>query len=187
MLLAGDEMSRTQKGNNNCYCQDNELSWLDWNHYDEDLLEFTRSLIRLRREHPIFRRRGWFDGRELHGGDVKDLAWFTPDGKEMSEEDWRVGYAKSLAVFLNGSAIRRPGEHGEVIKDDSFYLIFNAHHEPMSFTLPDEKFGGRWLRVLDTAEDTPPELRRSKRAQAMGPATSVQVQSRSIALYRCLG
>jgi isoamylase len=187
MLVAGDEMGRTQKGNNNCYCQDNELSWLDWNHYDEDLLEFTRSLIRLRREHPIFRRRGWFDGRELHGGDVKDLAWFTPDGKEMSDEDWRVGYAKSLAVFLNGSAIRRPGEHGEVIKDDSFYLIFNAHHEPMSFTLPDEKFGGRWLRVLDTAEDAPPELRRSKRSKADSAAAAVKVQSRAVVLYRCLG
>jgi isoamylase len=187
MLVSGDEMGRTQKGNNNCYCQDNELSWLDWEHVDDDLLEFTRSLIRLRREHPIFRRRGWFDGRELHGGDVKDLAWFTPDGKEMSDEDWRVGYAKSLAVFLNGSAIRRPGEHGEVIKDDSFYLIFNAHHEPMSFALPDEKFGGRWVRVLDTAEDAPPELRRSKRTQFLGPAATIEVQSRSLLLMRCTG
>jgi isoamylase len=187
MLVSGDEMGRTQKGNNNCYCQDNELSWLDWEHVDDDLLEFTRSLIRLRREHAIFRRRGWFDGRELRGGDVKDLAWFTPDGKEMSDEDWRVGYAKSLAVFLNGSAIRRPGEHGEVIKDDSFYLIFNAHHEPMSFALPDEKFGGRWVRVLDTAEDAPPELRRSKRTQFLGPAATIEVQSRSLLLMRCTG
>ncbi|HEX4383899.1 MAG TPA: glycogen debranching protein GlgX [Myxococcales bacterium] len=187
MLVAGDEMGRTQKGNNNCYCQDNELSWLNWEQFDDDLLEFTRSLIRLRREHPIFRRRGWFDGRELHGGDVKDLAWFTPDGKEMSDEDWRVGYAKSLAVFLNGSSIRRPGEHGEVVKDDSFYLIFNAHHEPMAFTLPDEKFGDRWLRVLDTAEDTPPELRRSKRSQADSPSAAVKVQARAVVLYRCLG
>jgi isoamylase len=187
MLVAGDEMGRTQKGNNNGYCQDNEISWNDWERVDEDLLEFTRSLIRLRREHPIFRRRGWFDGRELRGQDVKDLAWLKPDGNEMSEEDWTVGYAKSLAVFLNGSAIRRPGEHGEVVKDDSFYLIFNAHHDQMTFTLPDEKFGGRWVRVLDTAEDTPPELRRSRRGQTLGPGAQVEVQGRAMLLLRCIG
>jgi isoamylase len=187
MLVAGDELGRTQKGNNNGYCQDNEVSWHDWEHADEDLLEFTRSLIRLRREHPIFRRRGWFDGRELHGSEVKDLAWFKPDGKEMSEEDWSVGYAKSLAVFLNGTAIRRPGEHGEVVKDDSFYLIFNAHHEPMGFTLPDEKFGGKWARVLDTADDAPPELRRSRKGQALGPGTKVDVRARAMLLLRCIG
>jgi isoamylase len=187
MLVAGDELGRTQRGNNNGYCQDNEVSWHDWEHVDEDLLEFTRSLIRLRREHPIFRRRGWFDGRELHGSDVKDLAWFKPDGNEMSEDDWSVGYAKSLAVFLNGTAIRRPGEHGEVVKDDSFYLIFNAHHERMSFFLPDEKFGTKWVRVLDTQDDNPPELRRSRRAQAMGPGAKIDVQARAMILVRCVG
>jgi glycogen operon protein len=186
MLVAGDEMGRTQKGNNNGYCQDNELSWLDWEHLDEDLLEFTRSLIRLRREHPIFRRRGWFEGRELHGTDVKDLHWFKPDGDEMSEEDWRVGYAKSLAVFLNGTAIRRPGEHGEALKDDNFYLIFNAHHEPLAFVLPNGKFGNRWQRVLYTAEDNPPELRRSRRAQSLEPGAQVQVEARSMMLLRGL-
>jgi isoamylase len=186
MLVAGDEMGRTQKGNNNGYCQDNEISWIDWEHFDEDLLEFTRALIRLRRDHPIFRRRGWFEGRELHGSDIKDLAWFKPDGSEMSEEDWRVGYAKSLAVFLHGRAIKRLGEHGEVIKDDSFYVIFNAHHEPLAFQLPDGKFGEKWQKVLDTNDDAPPELRRSRRVQTLAPGSSVEVRARAMMLLRSL-
>src|SRR3954447_15250653 len=150
MIVAGDEFGRTQRGNNNGYCQDNEISWLDWEHLDEDLLDFAQGLIKLRTEHPIFRRRGWFQGRELRGTDVKDLAWFTPEAKEMSEEDWRVGYAKSLGVFLNGRSIQRPGEHGERVKDDSFYVIFTAHYEPMQFSLPPDQFGTKWQRVLDT-------------------------------------
>ena len=186
MLLGGDEIGRTQKGNNNGYCQDNELSWFDWEHADQTLLEFTRTLIRLRREHPIFRRRGWFQGRELHGTDVKDLAWFTPDAREMSEEDWQAGFAKSLGVFLNGTAIQRPGEHGERVRDDSFYVIFNAHHEPLQFTLPPAQFGSTWTRVLDTAEDAPPELRRSRRAQRLRAGDKVDVQSRAVVVLRAV-
>src|SRR6266446_9299336 len=117
MLVAGDELGRTQRGNNNAYSQDNELSWLDWEHVDEDLLDFVRGLIKLRSDHRIFHRRGWFQGRELHGTDVKDLTWFRPDAQEMSEEDWQVGFAKSLGVFLNGASIQLPGEHGERVKD----------------------------------------------------------------------
>ena len=184
MLLAGDEIGRTQRGNNNGYCQDNELSWLGWEQIDEDLLEFARGLIKLRAEHPIFRRRGWFQGSELHGTEVKDLAWFTPEAKEMSDEDWKVGYAKSLGVFLNGTSIQRPGEHGERVKDDDFYVIFNAHHEPLQFTLPPDQFGTRWLRVLDTASDNPPELRRSRRAEALKAGTRIDVQSRSMVVLR---
>jgi glycogen operon protein len=187
MLLGGDEMGRTQRGNNNGYCQDNELSWFDWEHVDEDLLDFTRGLINLRMEHPIFRRRGWFIGQELHGTEVKDLAWFTPEGREMSEEDWRVGYAKSLGVFLNGASIQRPGEHGERVKDDSFYVIFNAHHEPLQFTVPGEQFGTRWMRVLDTATDDPPELRRARRRETLGPGAKVEAKARTIMLLRCVG
>jgi isoamylase len=184
MILGGDEIGRTQRGNNNGYCQDNELSWLDWEHVDEDLLEFARGLVKLRAEHPIFRRRGWFQGSELHGTEVKDLAWFTPDAKEMSDEDWKVGYAKSLGVFLNGTSIQRPGEHGERVKDDDFYVIFNAHHEPLQFQLPPEQLGKKWLRVLDTASDSPPELRRSRRAQTLDAGTKVDVQARSIQVLR---
>jgi glycogen operon protein len=186
MLVAGDETGRTQKGNNNAYCQDDEISWHDWEHVDEDLLEFTRSLIRLRREHPIFRRRGWFEGRELHGTEVKDLVWFKPDGVEMSDEDWSVGYAKSLGLFLNGTAIKRPGEHGEVVRDDNFFLVFNAHHEPLEFVLPDEKFANKWMRVLDTAEDNPPELRRSRRAQSVAAGSKLSVQARATLLFRAM-
>ena len=186
MLLGGDELGRTQGGNNNGYCQDNAISWFDWEHLDEGLLEFTRGVLRLRKDHPIFRRRGWFQGRELHGSEVKDLVWFTPEAKEMSEEDWRVGYAKSLGVYLPGGALQRPGVHGEKLKDDSFYIIFNAHHEAMSFALPAQQFGGGWMRVLDTATEAPPELRRSRHGHRLAPGDPVEVQSRSVVLFRCL-
>jgi len=187
MLVSGDEMGRTQRGNNNAYCQDNELSWVDWEHLDEDLLDFTRGLLKLRLEHPIFRRRGWFIGQELHGTDVKDLAWFTPEGREMSEEDWSVGYAKSLGVFLNGKSIQRPGEHGERVKDDSFYVIFNAHHEPLQFTVPGEPFASRWMRVLDTATDDPPELRRSRRVQTLAGGAQLEMKARTLVVLRSVG
>jgi hypothetical protein len=115
MLLAGDEIGRTQWGNNNAYCQDNEVSWIDWASADLDLLYFTVSLLAFRRAHPVFRRRRWFQGRPLHGKDVRDIAWFTPGGQEMSEEDWNVGFAKSLMVYLNGDAIPSRGPKGEAI------------------------------------------------------------------------
>jgi glycogen operon protein len=156
MLLAGDEIGRTQRGNNNAYCQDNELSWIDWAAADLDLVYFTVSLLAFRRAHPVFRRRRWFEGRPLHGEDVRDIAWFTPAGVEMSEEDWKVGFAKSLIVYLNGQAIPSRGPRGEAIVDDTFLLCFNAHHETMQFRLPGEPFGRRWHRVIDTAD---PDLR----------------------------
>jgi isoamylase len=156
MLLAGDEIGRTQQGNNNAYCQDNELSWMDWEAADTDLLYFTVSLLAFRRAHPVFRRRRWFQGRPLHGKDVRDIAWFTPGGQEMSEDDWNVGFAKSLMVYLNGHAIPSRGPQGEAIVDDTFLLCFNAHYEAMTFTLPPRQFGERWHRVIDTAD---PDLR----------------------------
>ena len=184
MIVAGDEMGRTQRGNNNGYCQDTELSWIDWEHVDEDLLDFVSGLIKLRMQHPIFRRRGWFQGRELRGTDVKDLAWFTPDAKEMSDEDWQAGFAKSLGVFLNGAAIARPGEHGERVKDDSFYVIFNAHYEPLQFAVPPEHFAARWIRVLDTSTENAPELRRLRRAEKLEPGAKIDVQARSLVVLR---
>ncbi len=157
MLLGGDEIGRTQGGNNNAYCQDNEISWLDWEHTDRALLEFTRRLIGFYKQHPVFRRRRWFQGLPIHGSGVTDIGWFKPDGEEMSEQDWSAGFAKSLGVFLNGQAILSPGPKGERIVDDSFYLLLNAHHEPLIFFLPTRNWGGGWVKVLDTTESLPHE------------------------------
>ena len=151
MLLGGDELGRTQRGNNNAYCQDTEIAWFDWSAVDQDLLAFTRRLLEYRKQHRIFRRRRWFLGRPLHGLEVKDVAWFTPAAVEMSDDDWAQGFVKSLAVFFSGHAITTPDAHGERVVDDDFYLVFNASHEPVSFTLPDERFGKRWQRDIDTA------------------------------------
>ena len=150
MLPAGDEFGRTQGGNNNAYCQDNEISWLDWDKADHGLLDFTRQLIAFRRSHPVFRRRRWFQGRPLYGAGVSDIGWFKPDGEEMSDEDWNNGFAKSLGVYLNGEAIPSPDAMGNRIVDQSFYLLFNAHHEPIAFTLPARDWGKSWSLVLDT-------------------------------------
>ncbi|MDI9582264.1 MAG: glycogen debranching protein GlgX [Thermobispora sp.] len=152
MVLAGDEIGRTQHGNNNAYCQDNELSWVDWSlvERERDLLEFVRSLAALRRRHPVFRRRRFFRGT---GDGTRDVVWLTPAGAEMREADWHSG-ARSLAVFLNGDAISEPGPRGERIRDDSFLLLFNAHHEPVTFTLPGSEYGPGWVAVIDTAEET---------------------------------
>jgi isoamylase len=156
MLLAGDELGRTQRGNNNAYCQDNEISWVDWEHTDEELLRFTERLLALRRGHPIFRRRRWFQGRSVRGRkETADIAWFKPDGGLMSDEDWSNGYARSLGIFLNGDEIPSVDQRGRRERDDSFYLLFNAHSEPMEFVLPRSQFGRRWLRALDTADPAP--------------------------------
>ncbi len=154
MLVMGDEMGRTQKGNNNAYCQDNEISWLDWElqNSNADLLNFTRELIDFRHQHPVFRRRKWFQGRAIHGSGVSDIAWFNPDGCEMTEQQWQVGYAKAIGVFLNGDEIPTPGSKGERIRDDSFLLFFNAHWELIEFTLPAELKDQTWAAVINTKE-----------------------------------
>ena len=154
MLLGGDEIGRSQRGNNNAYCQDNEVSWFDWEdargHWP--LLEFTQRVVALRRAHPVFRRRRWFQGRPIRrAGEVADIGWFRPDGSEMTDQDWGDGYAKSIGVFLNGEALPDPDERGERVRDDSFLLLLNAHHEPLPFTLPPSSWGGSWTVVLDTA------------------------------------
>jgi len=146
-------LGRSQQGNNNAYCQDNELSWIDWSGAGQDgLLEFTRALATLRREHPVFRRRRFFRGRD-GGGHGPDIAWLTPAGREMTGHDWQTSYARAVAVFLNGDAITEPGPRGEPVRDDSFLLLLNAHHEPLSFTLPGRRFGRRWAVIADTAGD----------------------------------
>ena len=153
MLLGGDEIGRTQLGNNNAYCQDNELAWYDWARADTELLQFTRRLIGFRHRHPVFCRRRWFQGRLIHGSEVSDIGWFTPAGVEMSEDDWRAGFAKSLGVFLNGRGIQSLNERGEPVTDDSFYVMFNSHHEPLEFTLPAQRWGEQWTMILNTADE----------------------------------
>ncbi|MEV4888448.1 glycogen debranching protein GlgX [Nonomuraea sp. NPDC055795] len=150
MISHGDELGRTQQGNNNGYCQDNELTWVDWSDVRENwlLLEFTQRLAALRRRHPVFRRRRFFYGRPVRG--LADIAWLTPAGEEMTNGDWEAGFAKSLAVFLNGEAITEPDRRGRTIRDDSFLLLFNAHHETIRFTVPKD-YGDMWQTEIDTA------------------------------------
>jgi glycogen operon protein len=152
MIVAGDEISKTQRGNNNPYCQDNEISWMDWKRADKDLLVFTQKLIQFRHRHGVFCRRRWFKGQPIKGVGLEDIQWFKPDGAQMSEENWKQDYAKSLAIYLNGRGIKSVGTKGEIIIDDSFYIIFNAFHGPLSFSLPGRKYGDTWMKVIDTSE-----------------------------------
>ncbi len=159
MMAAGDEMGRTQQGNNNAYCQDNDLSWVDWEGGAKhaDLLEFACALSALRRRHPVFRRRRFFSGLSATapgpgaGGGMQDLVWLTPSGHEMTGGDWDTYYARSLGVFLNGSAISEPGPHGETVRDDDFLLFVNAHSEPVTFVLPGARFAAEWEILVDTS------------------------------------
>ena len=179
MLLAGDEMGRSQQGNNNTYCQDNELSWVNWQIVDEELLDFTRRLIQFRKDHPVFRQRGWFQGMSIRGSAVHDIGWFTPAGEQMSDEDWSAGFAKSLGVFLNGMALRFPDQKGERIKDDTFYVIFNGHHEALPFTLPPKDWSAAWEKVLDTSSGLLVD-----KAKPFKPTKPITVEGRSIVVLR---
>jgi isoamylase len=154
MLLAGDEFGRTQRGNNNAYCQDNEISWVDWSNTDNGLQEFTRRLIQICKAHPAFCRRRWFQGQPVYGKGLEDIAWFLPNGEEMKEEHWKQDFARSLGIFLNGQGLRCVNEKGEKMKDDSFYIICNAHHDQVSFVMPPDKFGNPWVKILDTSHET---------------------------------
>jgi glycogen operon protein len=150
MLLGGDEFGRTQRGNNNAYCQDNEISWYEWSpdEANNDLVEFTTFLTHLRLEHPVFRRRRFFFGRKFHGSDCTDIAWFTPEGVEMSEKDWSEGLARSVGVFLNGEAIPDPDPRGERVEDASFLLLLNAAPAAADFTIPVGRWGERWVQEI---------------------------------------
>jgi glycogen operon protein len=179
MLVSGDELSRTQHGNNNAYCQDNEISWTDWEKADKELMQFTRKLIQFRAKHPTFRRRRWFQGQPIKGMGVEDIGWFQPDGSEMSEAHWNQDFAKSMAVFLNGQGIRSVGPKGEQIIDDSFYIVFNAHHEPLNFKLPSRKYGTNWIKVIDTNTSVV-----SDNSETYNAKESITVESRSIVVLR---
>jgi isoamylase len=185
MLLGGDEFGRTQGGNNNAYCQDNEITWFDWDldAEQESLLAFTRRLVRLRRRHPVFRRRHFFRGDEAGGH--PDLVWLRPDGTEVPEEDWDDPNVQALMVFLNGRAIPSRDERGRPIVDDSFLLLSNGSHQDVTFTLPEDSYGKEWEIVLDTAEDE----RRVRPRQApddLAPGDPFDLQGLSLALLRRL-
>jgi glycogen operon protein len=151
MILGGDEIGRTQEGNNNAYCQDNEISWFDWEKVDHHFLEFTRRLIKFRKNHIAFRSFSWFQGRPLRGTEIKDIYWLTSEGNEMQEQDWQQGLVKNLGIFLHGKAVPGISPRGDPIEDHSFYLLFNTLEIPIVFKIAkfDENF--RWQKVLDTA------------------------------------
>ena len=180
MVCGGDEIGRTQKGNNNAYCQDNEISWYDWEHADEPLFAFTARLIEFRRQHPVFQRRRWFMGRALHGADVTDIGWFKTDGTMMTDADWNTGYARSLGVFLNGKAIPTPNERGDPIVDDSFYILFNGHYEALEFKLPASEWGDEWAAIINTISAVP-DLRERERFHA---GCSVKLEAHSMMVLR---
>jgi glycogen operon protein len=170
MLLGGDEIGRTQHGNNNAYCQDNELSWFDWEHVDADLLEFTRDVIALRREHPTFRRRRWFQGRPIRG--ALDIAWLRPDGTEMDDADWNAESLRSVGVLLDGAAIPGHDARGQPITDDSFFLILNADVDSIDWTMP-ARDGQEWQIVVDTTSER-------ERGITIDNAKALTVASRSM-------
>lgn len=181
MILGGDEMGRSQQGNNNAYCQDSEISWFNWDLPDdnEDLLNFTRELIYFRRQHPVFRRRKWFQGQAIRGSGVSDIAWFNIDGSEMTDGEWEVGYAKAIAVFLDGNQIPSPGPQGQRISDDSFLLFFNAHYEMIEFTIPPYFDSKKWQVVIDTKEP-----RFIQEDQIVESSQSIPVTERSLIVLR---
>jgi isoamylase len=160
MLLHGDELGRSQQGNNNAYCQDNPLSWVDWSAADHGLITFAAALIAMRREHPVFRRRRFFAGRPIRGGDeLRDIAWYTESGREMTTQDWEVGMCQCLTVFLNGEGIPDSDAHGQRVTGSSFLLCFNAHDGDIEVQLPGNGYGREWAVVLDTATGHPPGTR----------------------------
>ncbi len=182
MLLAGDELGRTQRGNNNAYCQDNEVSYVDWEAAGKNagLFDFTCDLIALRREHPVFRRRRFFSG-ELGGR--RDISWLTPAGTEMTEADWRASYARSLGVLLNGEAITEPGPRGETITDQSFLLLFNANDQPVTFTLPGAEVAPGWDLVVDTGSPGPAG-QQTEPARALAPASARELPGRAVVVLQ---
>jgi glycogen operon protein len=177
MIRHGDELGQSQGGNNNAYCQDNEISWLDWEHADAGFLAFCADLVSFRHQHPVFWRRRFFEGEPIFGGELSDIGWFRPDGVEMTDDDWHAGFAKSLSVFLNGDALPDPDPRGRRFRDDSFLLLFNAHHEDVTFVLPGKEWGRRWVTELTTVSD--PSVRKPK-----PPSAKVTVAGRSVQVLR---
>jgi glycogen operon protein len=179
MLLAGDEIGRTQGGNNNAYCQDNEISWVDWTpeHMDRDTFGFVRQLIALHKEHPVFRRRKFFQGRKIKGAEIKDIVWLRPDGGEMTDEEWNQDFARCLGVALSGAAIDEVNERGQRVQDENFLLLMNAHFEEIPFALPAPPLGAGWIALIDTSCQISGDANRFFSGSASYP-----LQARSLAL-----
>ena len=181
MLAHGDEISRTQGGNNNVYCQDNEIAWVDWDLDvpERQLLEFTRAVVALRRDHPVFRRRRFFAGRADHGGESerRDIEWFRPDGGHMGEVEWGDGNASALMVYLNGQAIDEPDERGRRLVDDDFLLLFNAWHDSVDFVLPGSAYGDSWECCVDTAAEVVDDTEH-------GAGSTLTLSGRSVVVLR---
>ena len=184
MICHGDELGRTQGGNNNGYCQDNEITWVNWAEADTELLEFAQKISALRAEHPIFRRRRFFNGRPVRqrgSAGVPDISWFRPDGSEMNDEDWDSGFGKSVAVYLNGHGIPDLDPRGQRVTDDSFVVCFNAHHEPIEFTVPPSEFGNSWQPVIDTAAAADNET-----AEPVAAEATLKVGARAIVVLQAI-
>ncbi len=185
MIAHGDEIARTQSGNNNVYCQDNELAWMNWdlNDTSKELLEFTKRLIRIRANHPVFRRRRFLAGGPL-GADApdRDIAWLVPSGKLMTQGDWEFAFGKSLMIYLNGRSIVESDRRGQPIEDDSFLLMFNAHYDDIEFTVPAKQFGTKWKLIVDTTENAG----YPSQALLVEAGDTFTVTSRSIAIFRQL-
>ncbi len=180
MIAHGDELGRTQGGNNNGYAQDNEITWIDWSSVDQPLIEFTSVLARLRREHPTFRRRRFFDGRPVRreeGAPLPDIAWIRPDGSEMQPEDWDSGFGRAVGVFLNGDGIRERDRRGEEIHDRHFFVFFNASDEDIDFTVPTASASPRWEVIVDTAGG-------AADAPLVDPGGTVSVGGRALVVLR---
>jgi glycogen operon protein len=163
MIGHGDELGRTQHGNNNAYCHDSELAWVDWEGVDEQLLAFTRTLTSFRARHQVFQRRRFFTGLPVQtrhaGAPLPDLVWFTPDGREMTGDDWGNEFGRAVTLFVNGEGIRERGQYGQRHLDDSFMLCFNAHDAALDFVVPGGEYGKKWERVISTAESDADEPR----------------------------
>jgi len=180
MLLHGDELGRTQQGNNNGYAQDNEITWVDWSAPDQPLVEFTAALARLRREHPTFRRRRFFDGRPVRreeGAPIPDIVWARPDGSQMQPEDWDSGFGRAVAVFLNGDGIRERDRRGDPISDDHFIVLFNAGDDVVDFRIPDVEFSPEWDVIVDSAG-------LHANTEPVAPGSTLPVQGRSLMVLR---
>ncbi|HEV7379513.1 MAG TPA: hypothetical protein VGN64_06950 [Dyadobacter sp.] len=180
MILAGDECSKSKKGNNNTYCQDNELSWQNWDKADKELLKFTKGLIHLRQSHPTFQRRRWFQDLPVNGSDIKDIIWFAPDGNLIPEDKWGETKAEAFGVFLNGLGIRCVDLSGQILTDDHFYIIFNPSGNQVDFTLPTEECGSGWKMVVSTSENFVGD-----QAETIAPGEQIQVQAHSMCVFHC--
>jgi glycogen operon protein len=181
MLCGGDEISRSQQGNNNAYCQDNEISWHNWHisKADRSLHTFVRQLIALRQAHPVFRRRRFFQGRQIHGSEIKDIMWLHSDGKEMDEADWGQGHLRAIGLVLAGDAIEEKNTRGNAIVDDTFLLLLNAHHEAIQFVMPQHDDSMLWHLILDTAISQPRYANPSIKG-----GENYEIQGRSLVVFR---